>query len=63
MKKYKIRSNQAVPHHSAEWEQGWKAFEDGKGKETNPYIGESEPLKYNRWLRGWEAAEYQNAKA
>ena len=60
--KKKIDEKTPAPSYSEEWKEGWIAFFRNQGKEKNPYIAETDALRYNRWLRGWEAAEYQNAK-
>jgi|GEM_PF-5800924 len=40
--------------------EGRKAFEDGKSREVNPYVGKSEQLA-NIWWYGWDAAKKDSA--
>lgn len=61
--KQKIPSDMPLPDHSVEWHEGWKAFDDGKELKDNPYMADKQAKEYMRWQRGWEAHNYQNAKA
>lgn len=45
-----------------EYKEGYNAYLDGEGKETNPYHSskeQSDPDKFDDWLQGWfDAMDY-----
>lgn len=39
------------------FEEGYKAFLDGRSEHANPYDFDECPYSFKQWLRGWKACQ------
>lgn len=51
-------AEQIQQERQAAFNEGYKAFQDGKARETNPYVNDKEnPHKAEGWYEGWDKAK------